>query len=237
MLLKCCTQYASKFGKLGSGHRIGKISFPSNSKERQCQKYWNYHTIVLISQASKVMLKILQARLQEYVNWELPDVQTRFRKGRGTRDQIASICWSIEKAREFQRNIYFCFIDYAKAFDYVGHNKLWKLLEEIGVPDHLTSLLRNLYAGQEATVITGHGTTDWFQIGKGVCQGCILSLCLFNLYAEYIMRCSRLEEAQVGIKIAGRNINNLRYADDTTLMAETEKASWWKWKWRVKKLT
>ena len=128
----------------------------------------------------------------------------------------------IEKAREFQKNIYFCFIDYAKAFDYVDHNKLWKILKEMGIQDHLTCLLRNLHAGQEATVRIGHGTTDWFQIGKGVCQGCILSPCLFNLYAEYIMRNAGLEEAQAGIKIAQRNINNLRYADDTTLMAESE---------------
>ena len=165
------------------------------------------------------MLKILQARLQHYVNHELPDVQAGFRKGRGTRDQIANICWIIEKAREFQKNIYICFINYAKAFDCVDHNKLWKILKEIGIADHLTCLLRDLYAGQETTVRTGHGTRDWFQIGKGICQGCILSPCLFNSYAEYIMRNSGLEEAQAGIKIAGRNINNLRYADDTTLMA------------------
>ena len=129
---------------------------------------------------------------------------------------------TVEKRREFQKNIYFCFIDYAKAFDCVDKNKLWKILKEMGIPDHLTCLLRNLYAGQEATVRTGHGTTDWFQIGKGVNQGCILSTCLFNLYAEYIMRNAGLEEAQAGIKIAGRSINNLRYADDTTLMAESE---------------
>ena len=156
------------------------------------------------------------------MNRELPDVQAGFRKGRGTRGQIANIWWIIEKAREFQKNIYFCFIDYAKAFDCVDHNKLWKILKEMVIPDHLTCLLRNLYAGQEATVGTGHGTTDWFQIGKGVCQGCILSPCLVNLYAEYIMRNARLEEAQAGIKIARRNINNLRYADDTTLMVESE---------------
>ena len=143
-------------------------------------------------------------------------------KGRGTRYQIANIHWIIEKAREFQRNIYFCFIDYAKAFDCVDHNKLLKILKEMGIPDHLTCLLRNLYAAQEATVRTGHGTTDWFQIEKGVCQGYILSPCLFNLYAEYIMRNAGLDEAQAGIKIAGRNIINLRYADDTTLMAESE---------------
>ena len=156
------------------------------------------------------------------MNRELPDVQAGFRKGRGTRDQIANICWIMEKAREFQKNIYFCFIDYAKAFDCVDHNKLWKILKEMGIPDHLTCLLRNLYADQEATVRTGHGTTNWIQIEKGICQGCILSPCLFNLYAEYIMRNVGLDEAQGGIKISGRNINNLRYADDTTLMAERE---------------
>ena len=144
------------------------------------------------------------------MNRELPDVQAGFRKGRGTRDQIANICWIIKKAREFQKNIYFCFIDYAKDCDCVDHNKLWEILQEMGIPDYLTCLLRNLYAGQEATVRTGHGTTDWFQIGKGICQGSILSLCLFNLYAEYIMRNAGLDEAQARIKIAGRNINNLR---------------------------
>ena len=168
------------------------------------------------------MLEILQARLQQYVNHELSDVQAGFRKGRGTRDQIANICWIIKKARKFQKNIYFCYLDYAKAFDCVDHNKLWKMLKEIGMPDYLTCLLRNLYAGQEVTVKIGHGTTDWFQIGKGVCQGCILSPCLLNLYVEYIMRKAGLDEAQAGIKITGRNINNLRYADDTTLMDESE---------------
>ena len=131
-------------------------------------------------------------------------------------------CWIIEKGREFQKNIYFCFIDYAKAFDSVVHNKLWKILKEMGIPDHLTCLLRNMYTGQEATVRTGHGTTDWFQIGKGVCQGCILSPYLFKFYAEYIMRHAGLEETQAGIKNARSNINNLRYADDTTLMAGSE---------------
>ena len=168
------------------------------------------------------MLKILQARFQQYENHEIPVVQASFRKGRGTRDQIANIHWIIEKAREFQKNIYFCFIDYVKAFDAVDHNKLWKILKEIGIPDHLTCLLRNLYAGQETTVRTEHGTTDWFQIGKGVRQGCILSPCLFSLHTEYILRNTGLEEAQAGMKIAGRNINNLRYADDTTFMTESE---------------
>ena len=153
------------------------------------------------------------------MNCELPDVQAGFRKGRATRDQIATICWIIKKAREFQKNIYFCFIDYAKAFDCMDHHKLWKILQAMGIQDHLTCLLRNLCAGQEATVRTGHGTIDWFQIGKGVRQGCILSPSLCNLYAEYITWNARLDEAQPGIKISGRNINNLRYADDTTLMA------------------
>ena len=139
------------------------------------------------------MPKILQARLQQYMNRELPDVHAGFRKGRGTRDQIANIRWIIKKSRDFQKNIYFCFIDYAKAFDCVDHNKLWKNLKEMGIPDHLTCLLRNLYSGQEGTVRTGHGTTDWFQIAKRVRQGCILSPCLFNLYAEYIMRSAGLE--------------------------------------------
>ena len=169
------------------------------------------------------MLKILQARLQQYVNREIPDVQAGFRKGRGTIDQIANIFLIIEKTRESQKKkFYFCFIDYAKTFDCVDHNKLRKILKEMGIPDHLICLLRNLYTSQEAKVRTGHGTTDWFQIGKRVYQGCLLSPCLFNLYAEYIMRNAVLEEAQAGIKIAERNINNLRYADDTTLRAESE---------------
>ena len=144
----------------------------------------------------------------------------RFRKGRGTRYQIASICWIIEKARAFQKNI--CFIDYANAFDCVDHNKLWNVLKEMRIPDHLTCILRNLYVGQEATVRTGHGTAGWFQIEKGVYQGCILSSCLFNLYAEYSIVNAGLGEAQAGIKISRRNINNLSYSDDTILMAESK---------------
>ena len=166
---------------------LEKLGFHSNPKERQCQRMLKLPPIAFISHTSKVVLKILQARLQQYVNCELSDLQAGFRKGRGTRDQIANIRWIIEKAREFQENIYFCFIYYAKAFDCVDHNKLWKILKEMGIPDHLTYLLRNLYASQETTVGTGHGTIDWFQIEKGVYQGCILSPCLFNLYAEYIM--------------------------------------------------
>ena len=218
MLWTCCTQYASKFGKLSSGHRTGKVFIPVPKKgnAKECS---NYRTIALISHVSKVTLKILQDRPQQYVNRELPDVQAGFRKGKGTRDEIANIHWIIEKARQCQKKIYFCFIDYTKAFDCVDHNKLWKILREMGVPDHLTCLLRNLYAGQEATVRTGHGTTDWFQVGKGVCQGCTLSPWLFNLYAEYIMRNARLDEAQARIKIAWRNTSNLWYADDSTLVA------------------
>ena len=167
-----------------------QVSFHSNPKE--CS---NYCIIALISHASKVMLKIFQARLQQYMNCELPNVQAGFRKVRGTRDQIANIRWIIEK-QELQKNINFCFIDYTKAFDYVDRTKFfWKILQKMGVPDHLTCHLRNLHAAQEATVGTGHGTIDWLQIGKGVRQGCILSPCLFNLYAEYIVRNAGLDEA------------------------------------------
>ena len=151
------------------------------------------------------------------MNWELSEVQAGFSKGKGTRDQIANIHWIMEKAREFQKNIFFCFTDYAKAFDCVDYNKLWKILKVMGITDHLTCLLRNLYAGRKAIVTTGLGTTDWFKIGEGVPQGCVLSPCLFNLYAECIMRNAGLDEAQAGIKIAGKNINNLRYADTPPL--------------------
>ena len=165
---------------------------PKKGNAKECP---NYRTIALISHSRKLMLKILQARLQQYVNHELLDVQADFRKGSRTSDQITNIPWIIKKARVFQKSIYFCFIDYAKALDCADHNKLWKILKEMGIPDHLTCLLRNLYAVQEAIVRTGHGTTDWFQIGKGVRQGCILSLCLFTLYAEYIMRNAGLEKS------------------------------------------
>ena len=157
---------------------------PKKSSVRECS---NYHIVALISSPSKVMHKILQVRLKTYMNHELSDVQAGFRKGRGTRDQIANICWIIKKAREFQKNVYFCFIDYVNVFDCVDHNKRWKICQEMGKPDHLTCLLRNLYAGQEVAVRTGHETTDCSQSGKGVRQGCILSPCLFNFYAEYIM--------------------------------------------------
>ena len=159
----------------------------------------------------------------EEVSSELPDVQAGFRKGRGTRDQITNIRWIMEKARDFRKNISFCFIDYTKTFDCVDHNKLWKILKEMGIPDHLTCLLRNLDAGQEATVRSAHRTTDWFQIGKGVRQGCILSPCLFNFYAEYIMQNAGLHEAQAGIKIARTNVNNVRYTNDITLWKKGKK--------------
>ena len=170
MLFKCCTQICQQIWKTQQWPQDWKrsvfILIPKKGNVKECS---NYCTIALISHANQVMLKILQARLQQYTNWELSDVQAAFRKGRGIRDQIANICWIIEKAREFQKNIYFCFTDHAKAFDCVDHNKIWKILKEMGIWDHLTCLLRNLYAGQEATVRTGHTTTDWFQIGKEVC--------------------------------------------------------------------
>ena len=182
---------------------LENVSFHFNPKEDNAEECLSYCTVMLISNASKVMLKILQARLQHYMNCELSDVQAGFRKGRGTRDKIANIHWIIKKAREFQKNIYFCFIDYAKVFDCMDHNKLWKILQQMEIPDHLTCLLRNLYAGQEATVRTGHEIKDWFQIGKGVHQGSILSPWLFNLYAEYIIKNSELDIPQAGIKIFG----------------------------------
>uniref|UniRef100_A0A803SQS2 ribonuclease H n=1 Tax=Anolis carolinensis TaxID=28377 RepID=A0A803SQS2_ANOCA len=181
-----------------------------------------FRTVALISHASKVMLKILQGRLQQYMERELPDIQDGFRKVKGMRDQVANIRWIMEEVREFQKNIYFCFIDYSKAFDCVDHNKLWHVLGGMGIPSHLVCLLRNLYKDQVATVRTDHRTTDWFKIGKRVWQGCVLSPSLFNLYAEHIMQLTGLEESKAGVKIVGRNIKNVRYADDTTLMAESE---------------
>ena len=195
------------------------ILIPKKGNGKECS---NYCTIALISHASKVMHKILQARLQQYMNRELPDVPAGFRKDRGTRDQIANIDGSSKK-QESSENIYFCFIDYARALDCVDHNNLWKILKEMGIQDHLTCLLRNLYAGQEATVRTVRTWNNRLQIRKGVRQGYVLSPCLFNLYAEYIMRNARLDEAQVGIKIARRNINKFKYADDITLTAESIK--------------
>ena len=200
--------------------RLERSVFTPILKEGNARECSNYCPTVLISHASKVMLEILQDRLHQYVNHELPDVQAEFRTGRGTRDQIANIRWIMEKAREFQKNIYFCFTDYAIVFWLDASPTNWKILKEMGIPDHLTCLLRNLYAGREATVRTRHRTMDWFKIGKRVQQGCILLPCLFNICRMYHPN-TRLDESQSGIKIAGRN-NNLRYADDTTLMAESE---------------
>ena len=206
MLRKCCTQYASKFGKLSCGHRTGKVQFSFQSQRKENAKEWSdYCTVTLISHTSKVMLKILQARLWQYM-----------------RNQRSNCQHPLDHRKSKFQKIYFCFIDYTKAFDCVDHNKLWNILKEMRLPDHLTCLLRNLCAGQEATVRTRHETTHWFQIDRRVCQGCMLSPCLFNFYAEYIMWNAGLDEAQAGIKIARRNINNLRYADDTTLMAKSE---------------
>ena len=168
MLWKCCTQYPSKSGKLSSGHRTGKGQFSFQSQRKAMPKNAQTTAQLHSSHTSKVMLKILQARLQQYVNRELPDVQAGFWKGRGTRDQIANIRWIMEKAREFQKNIYFCFIDYSKAFDCVDHNKLWNILKEMGIPDHINCLLRNMYVDQESTVRIRHGTMDWFKTGKEV---------------------------------------------------------------------
>ena len=195
------------------------IPIQNKGNVKECSNCW---TIVLVSHSSKVILKTLQPRLQLSMNPEIPDVKAEFRKGRRTRGQIAYICWITQKVRHFQKNIYYCFIDYTKAFDCVDHKQLWKILKEIEIPDHLICLLRNLYAVQEATVRTTHRKTDWFQSGKRVWQGCILSPYLFNFCAGYIMLNARLEGLQAEIKIAERN-NNLRYADDTTLMAENEK--------------
>ena len=221
MLLKYCTMSANlENSAVATGlKRSVFIPIPKKGNAKECSTYC---TIVLISHASKVMLKILQARFQQYVNQGLTDVQPEFWRGRGTRDQIANIHWTMEKAKDFQKNIYFCFTDYTKAFDCVDHNKLWKILEETGVPDHLPCLLRNLYLGKEGTVRTGLGTTEWFKFWKGVQQGCYLSHYLFNLCAEYIMWNAGLDESHAPIKIARRNINNLRYADDTIQMAQTE---------------
>ena len=194
MLLKCCTQYASKFGKLSSGHRTGKDQFYFQSQRRAIPKECSsYRTIALISHASKVMLKILPIGLQRYMNQELPGVQAGLKKGGGTRDKIEYIHWIIKKARQFQKNIYFCFIEYSKAFDCVDHNKLWKILKEMAIPDHLICLLWNRYASQEARVRTRHATMKCFQTGKRVCQDCILSPWLFNLYADYFLQNSDMD--------------------------------------------
>ena len=185
--------------------QVGSLPSEPPGKPWECS---NYHTIVLISHANKVMLKVLQARLQQYMNWEIPDVKAELRKGRGTRDQIVNIHWIIKKSKSIPEKHLLCFSDYEKAFDCVDHNELWKILKQMGIPDHLSCLLRNLYAGKEETVRTGHGKIDWLQVEKEVCQGYILSPSLFNLHAAHIMRNARLDESQAGIKISRININN-----------------------------
>ena len=225
-LSKCCTQYVSKSGKPRNGQRTGKDWYSSQF----------HQTVALISHASN-MLKILHARLHHYMNQELPDIQARFRKGRGTRDQVANICWIIEKAREFQKNIHLCFIDSAWHSLWLcgDHNKLWEALKDMGIPDHLTCLLRNLCVGQEATVRILYGTTDWFRTVKGVQGLSQLSPCWLKLYPEHIMRNARLDELQAGIKIGRRKNNTLRCMDDSTLMAESKEElksllmeAWWR---------
>ena len=223
MLWKCCSQYASTFGKLSSGHRIekGQFSFQSQRKAmpKNAQTTAQLHSShMLVKQCSKFS----KPDFNSMWTMNLQMFKLNLEKAEEPEIKLPTSAGSLKKQESSRKNIYFCFIDYAKAFECVDHNKLWKIFQEMGIPDHLTCLLRNLYVGQEATVRTGHGTMEWFQNGKGVCQGCILSPCLFNLYAEYIMWNVGLDEAQAGIKIAGRNINNLRYADDTTLMAESE---------------
>ena len=221
MLWKCCNQYASKFGKLNR-HRTGKGQFSFQSQRKAMPKnaqtttqLHSFHT--LAKYCSKFSKPCFTSTWTENFQMFKLDLEKAEEPQIKSSTSVGSL-----KKQEFKKNIYFCFTDYAKAFDCVDHHKLWKILREMGIPDHQTCLLRNLYAGQEATVRTRHGTTDCFQIGKGVRQGCILLPCLFNLYAEYIMRNAGLEEAQAGIKIARRNINNLKYADNTTLMAESE---------------
>ena len=223
MPIKCCTQYASKLWKTQQWPQDWKrsvfIPIPKKSNAKECS---NYRTIALISHTSKVIHKIPQARLQQYVNCKLPDVQAGFRKDRRNQRSNCQHPLDHRKSKRILEKHLLLLYWLCQSFNCVDHNKLWKILQEMGIPDHLTCLLRKLYAGQKETVIIRHGTTDWFQIGKRICQDCILSLCLFNLYAECIMWNPGLDEAQAGIKIARGNVNNLRYADDTTLMAESK---------------
>ena len=220
MLLKCCTQYVSKFGDSTVATGLVKISFHSNPKERQCQRKFKllHNCTHLTWQESNAQNSPSEASID--MNWKLPDVQAGFKKGRETRDQIANICWIIEKAKELQETIFtFPSMTMLKPLT-VWITTNWKILKEMGMPEHLTCPLWNLYA--ETTVRTGHGTTNWFQIGKGLRQGCILSPCLFNFYAEYIKWNARLNDSQAGTKISGRNVNNLRFIDDTTVIAESK---------------
>ena len=208
MLWKCCTRYASIFGKLSSGHRTGRDQFSLQSQRKAiAKKCSNYHTISFISNTTKIMHKILQARLQQYMNCERPDVQVGFREGRGIRDQLPTSIGSLKKQESSRKTSTSGLLTMPKSLTMWITTNCGKFLKQMGITDHLTCLLRNLYAGQEATVRTRHGTTDWFQIGRGVHQGCRLSPCLFSLNAEYIMKNAGLDESQAGIKIAGRNIN------------------------------
>ena len=223
MLLKCCTQYSRKFGKLFSGHRTGKDHFSFQSQRRampnNVQPTVQLHSSHMLA---KECSKFSEPGFNSTWTMNFQMLKLDLEKEEEPETKLPTSIWSLEKQESSRKNIYICFIDYTKAFNCVDHNKLWKILKEIGIPNHPTCLLRNLYAGQEATVRTGHGTTDWFQVGKGICQGCILSPCSFNFYAEYTMKNSGLDEGQAGIKISRRNINNLIYADDTTFMAESE---------------
>ena len=232
MLWKCCIQNAGKFGKLSNGHWKMSvfIPIPKKGSAKECS---NYRTVALISYTSKVMLKILQASLQQYLNWELPDFQAGFRKGRGTRDQIVNIHWIIKKNKRAPEKHLFLLYRLRQSLWLCGSQQAVGIHKEMGIPDHHTCFLINLYPDQEATVRTGLGTTDWFQIRKRIHQGCILSPCLFNLYAEFIMWNATLDEAQAGLKIARRNISDLRYADDTTLMVENKKTLLMKEEWKM----
>ena len=224
MLWKCCTQYDSKFGKLSSGHRTGKGQFSFQSQRKAMPKNAQTTTQLHSSHTlAKWCSKFSKPGLNSMWTVNFQMFKLDLEKSEEPEVKLPTFIGSLKKQESSRKNIYFCIIDYAKAFDCVDHNRLWKILQELWVPSHVTCLLKNLYAGQEATVRTGHGITDWFQIGKGVSQGCILSPCLLNLYAEYIMGNAGLDEAQAGINTAGRNINNLRYADDTTFMAESKK--------------
>ena len=224
MLWKCCTQYASKFGKLSSGHRTGKGQFSFQSQRKAIPKNAQTSTQLHSSHTlAKWCSKFSKPDLNSMWTVNFQMFQLDLEKSEEPEIKLPTFIGSSKKQESSRKNIYFCIIDYAKAFDCVSHDRLWKILQELWVPNHVTCLLKNLYAGQEATVRTAHGVTDWFQIRKGVSQGSILSPCLLNLYAEYIMGNAGLDEEQAGINIAGRNINNLRYADDTTFMAESKK--------------
>ncbi|CAI9734548.1 Hypothetical predicted protein [Octopus vulgaris] len=199
-----------------------EVAYRKGNMRELYQHVKKTRTITLIPHVSKILFKIIQKRLNTTIERELPEVQAGFRNGRGTRDHIANLRWIMEKAREYQQKLYMCFIDYSKAFDSIDHDKVWKCLKKMGTPLHLVQLIRSLYRNQVTTVRTPYGDTDWFEIGKGTRQGCILSPAAFNMYAEKVMRNAGLEDSSIGMRIRERNINNLRYADDTTLLAENK---------------